>query len=307
MSAPVEGQTSAPKSKGSRGSRTSWKRLLLYLIATLAGLYSAWPLLVMALEGYSIDLSPLFSGTGVRLVAGVPYYSGGVFPTPIHYLDALVAGAFPRLVVNSLVIAFISIGIALGAGIPVAYILARVDIKGRTILAYMLLALRTVSPFVVVIPLYVTYSRIGLYDTYSGVSLAEDMLILSVVVWMLRGFFADIPQDVYDAASVFSRTEGQVFRRVVLPMVIPGIVVTALFALVLIWNEFLIAVTLTGPATKTVAVGVWSGMTENQVNYKSVNWDDLNAAGALAFGPAVAVMLSIRRYLAKGFSLGTAH
>ncbi len=261
----------------------------------------------MALEGYSIDLSPLLSGKGVRLVAGIPYYSGGVFPTPIHYLDALIIGAFPKLVENSLVIAFISIAIALGVGIPVAYILARVEIKGKTMIAYLLLALRTVSPFVVIIPLYITYSRIGLYDTYPGVSLAEDMLILSVVVWMLRGFFADIPKEVYDAASIFGNTEGQIFRRVILPMVIPGIVVTALFALVLIWNEFLIAVTLTGPATKTVAVGVWTGMTENQVNFKSVNWDDLNAAGTLAFVPAVAVMLAIRKYLAKGFSLGTAH
>ncbi|HUI00101.1 MAG TPA: carbohydrate ABC transporter permease [Nitrososphaerales archaeon] len=269
-------------------------------------MYSAWPLLVMGLEGYSIDLSPFFAGRGVRLVGGVPFYSGGVFPSPIHYLDALVIGAFPRLVANSLIIAFISISIALAVGIPVAYILARVEIKGKNIIAYLLLALRTISPFVVIVPLYITYSRIGLYDTYPGISLAEDMLVLSVVVWMLRGFFADIPKDVYDAASIFGNTEAQVFRRVVLPMVIPGIVVTALFALVLIWNEFLIAVTLTGPSTKTVAVGVWTGMTENQVNYRSVNWDDLNAAGTLAFAPAVAVMLSIRKYLAKGFSLGTA-
>jgi multiple sugar transport system permease protein len=306
MSTPASGEMRVTKPAKAGGSRRSLKRTLLYTVATLAGLYSAWPLLVMVLEGYSIDLSPFFSGRGVRLVAGVPFYSGGVVPTPIHYLDAIVVGAFPKLVENSLVVASISIAIALAVGLPVAYILARVDIRGRSAVAYMLLALRTVSPFAVIIPLYVTYSRIGLYDTYTGISLAEDMLVLSVVVWMLRGFFSDIPKEVYDAASLFGKSEGQIFRRVILPMVIPGIVVTALFALVLIWNEFLFAVTLTGPATKTVAVGVWTGMTSNGVNYRSVNWDDLNAAGTLAFVPAVAVMLVIRKYLARGFSLGTA-
>lgn len=302
MTSPAEVMRASKPSRRSRRSATG----LLYFAATLVGLYSAWPLLVMALEGYSIDLSPLMTGRGIRLVAGVPFYSGGIAPTPIHYIDALVIGAFPRLVENSLIIALVSIGIALGVGIPVAYILARVDIKGRNVIAYLLLALRTISPFLVIIPLYVTYSQIGLYDTFPGISIAEDMLILSVVVWMVRGFFADIPREVYDAASIFGNTEGQMFRRVILPMVIPGIVVTALFALVLIWNEFLIAVTLTGPSTKTVAVGVWEGM-GSQVNFKSVNWDDLNAAGTLAFVPAVAVMLAIRKYLAKGFSLGTAH
>jgi multiple sugar transport system permease protein len=295
-----------PRLKKARGRRPSLGRVALYVVAILAAFYSAWPLLIMALEGYAIDLSAIFAGKAVRLIYDIPYYSGGIFPTPIHYLDALIFGAFPKLVVNSLIIALISIAIALAVGIPIAYILARVEIKGRNVVAYLLLAMRTVSPFVVIIPLYITYSRIGLYDEYPGISLAEDMLVLSVVVWMLRGFFADIPKEIYDAASVFGRTEGQIFRRVILPMVIPGIVVTSLFALVLIWNEFLFAVTLTGGATKTVAVGVWTGMGAGEVT-RSVSWDDLNAAGALAFIPAVAVMLAIRKYLAKGFSLGAAH
>ena len=93
----------------------------------------------------------------------------------------------------------------------------------------------------VIIPLYIAYSRLGLYDTYEGVALAEQVLVLTVVVWMLRGFFSDIPRDVYEAATVFGKNEWQVFRRVVLPMVIPGVVVTTMFALVLLWNEFLIA------------------------------------------------------------------
>ena len=128
----------------------------------------------------------------------------------------------------------------------VAYALARLPIRGKGVISYMLLALRAVSPFAVVVPLYIVYTRNGLWDTYIGVALAEELVILSVVVWMLRGFFTDIPKEIYDAAAVFGATEWQIFRRVALRMVIPGIVVTALFAFVLIWNEFVISDILTG-------------------------------------------------------------
>jgi multiple sugar transport system permease protein len=89
-------------------------------------------------------------------------------------------------------------------------------------------------------------------------------------------------------------------------MVIPGMVVTALFGFVLIWNEFVLSGILTGGVTKTVSVGVWTGLGESTQTFRVIRFDDLNAAGFLSWVPAIAVMLAIRRYLAKGFSLGTA-
>jgi len=294
--------TAHPQPKRGR----SWGRIALYVALVLAAFYSFWPIMIMALEGYSIDLSPLFSGKGVTYVAGVPHYSGGIHPTPIHYLDAIHFNAFPKLVGNTLAISGISIGIALLVGTTVAYALARVNIRGKGIVMYTLLALRAVSPFIVVVPLYIIYTQNGLWDTYFGAALAEELLILSVVIWTLRGFFSDIPREIYDAAAVFGATEWQVFRRVALRMVVPGIVVTALFAFVLIWNEFIIADILTGPTAKTVAVGVWTGLGESTQAFKVINFDDLNAGGFLAWIPAIIVVLAIRKYLAKGFSLGTA-
>jgi multiple sugar transport system permease protein len=279
--------------------------VLTYVLLVLAALYSVWPIFIMSLEGYGIDLSPLFSGRAVRTIAGVPFFSGGIYPTPIFYKDALVLFGFPRLLSNTATYAAISIVIALAAGIVAGYTLARVPIRGKNVISYMLLALRAVSPFAVVVPLYVVFTHDGLWDTYFGVALAEELVILSVVVWMLRGFFTDIPREIYDAAAVFGATEGQIFRRVALRMVIPGILVTAFFAFVLIWNDFLISNTLTGPVTKSVMVGVWSGLGES-FSTRQVSFDDLNAGGFLAFIPAIIVMLAIRRYLAKGYSLGAA-
>ncbi len=283
------------------------RKVFMYGALVFAALYSVWPISIMAEEGFDIDLSPIFSGKGVSLAGGiVPYYSGGIHPTPIHYLDALNYSAFPRLMENTLAIAAISIIVALAAGVGVAYALARINIRGKSVISYMLLALRAVSPFVVVVPLYIIYNRTGLWDTYLGTAVAEELLILSVVVWMLRGFFSDIPKEIYDAAAISGASEWQIFRRVALRMVIPGIVVTALFAFVLVWNEFVISDIVTGPTAKTVAVGVWTGLGENTQTFKVIRFDDLNAAGFLAWLPAIAVMLVIRRYLAKGFSLGTA-
>ncbi|HXW36763.1 MAG TPA: carbohydrate ABC transporter permease [Nitrososphaerales archaeon] len=285
--------------------RLRTRRILLYVVAVLAALYSFWPIMTTALEGYNIDLAAIFSGRAFRLVGGLRY-NGGIYPSAIYYLQSLGVEAYPRLVVDTLIVAALSISIALLVGIPVAYVLARIDVRGKTLVSYLLLALRTVSQYVVIIPLYIAYSELGIYDSFTGIALAEQVLILSVVVWMLRGFFADIPRDVYEAATVFGKREWEVFRRVIFPMVVPGVVVTTMFALVLLWNDFIIADALTGAATRTVAVGVWEGLAINQLSFSAVAWDTLNAAGTLAYIPAAVVMLLIKRYLAKGFSLGLA-
>lgn len=299
----MSGAAAREQAKSSRRTR----RILLYVVAILAAFYSFWPVLVMALEGYNIDLGVIFAGRAVAIsIGGLTVAPKTIIPTAYYYMQALSIEAYPRLVANTLLIAALSIGLALAVGIPVAYVLARIDVRGKTFISYLLLALRTVSQFVVIIPLYIAYSSLGLFDTYTGIALAEQMLILSVVVWMLRGFFSDIPRDVYEAATVYGKNEWQVFRRVVFPMVIPGVVVTTMFALVLLWNEFLIADTLTSVGTRTVAVGVWEGMSLNQLSFSALAWDSLNAAGTLAYIPAIAAMLAIRKYLAKGFSLGMA-
>ena len=299
----MSGAAERSKAKSSRRRR----RILLYAVAILAAFYSFWPVMIMGLEGYNIDLGVIFAGRAIAIsIGGLTVAPRTIIPTAYYYMQALGIEAYPRLVADTLLVAALSIAIALAVGIPVAYVLARIDVRGKTFISYLLLALRTVSQFVVIVPLYIAYSKFGLYDSFTGIALAEQMLILSVVVWMLRGFFLDVPRDVYEAATVFGKNEWQVFRRVVLPMVIPGVVVVTMFALVLLWNEFLIADTLTGVATRTVAVGVWEGMSVNQLSFNVLAWPSLNAAGTLAYIPAIAVMLAIRKYLAKGFSLGMA-
>ncbi len=278
---------------------------LQYLALVLASLFSLWPVLIMFLEGFGIDLSPIFSGKGIRFVGGIPFYSGGINPSPVHYLDELNLGSFPRLVMNSSTIALLSVGVALAVGLPAAYALARLKIRGKNAVAFLLLALRTVSPFAIILPLFVFYTHTGLWDTYQGASLAYLVILLPVVVWVLRGFFADISREVYEAAELFGASEKQIFWRVALPQVLPGVAAVAVFAFALVWNEFLMADILTGPFAKTVSVGVWAGSAES-VGFRTLDLADLTAAGALAFIPAFSMLLLIKKYLARGFSLATA-
>jgi multiple sugar transport system permease protein len=281
------------------------RRLPVYVGLLLATLFSFWPITTMALEGADIDLGPLWSGRGIHFVAGVPFYSGGFFPTWANFRDALELGNFPRLVFNSSTIALLSIAIALAAGVPAAYALARSKLKGMSAVGFLLLALRTVSPFAIVLPLYLIYVHVGLFDSYAGMSLAYLVIDVPVVVWMLSGFFRDVPATVYEAAESSGASEFQVFWRVALPSVAVGVAATMIFAFVLIWNEFLIASLLTGAATKTVSLGVWSGIGEAFGGLQSADWDAINAAGTLSFVPAFALILVVRRYLARGFSLAT--
>ena len=281
-------------------------RLPVYLGLLLAALFSFWPISTMALEGADIDLGPLWSGKGIHFVSGVPFYSGGFFPTVANFLDAFQLDNFPRLVLNSTTIALLSIAIAMAAGVPAGYVLARSRLRGMGAVGFLLLALRTVSPFAIVLPLYLTYVKVGLFNSPLGMGLAYLVVDLPVVVWMLGGFFKDVPSAIYEAAETSGASERQIFWRIAVPSVAVGIAATVIFSFVLIWNEFLMASLLTGAATKTVSLGVWSGVGESFGGLQSAHWDAINAAGTLAFVPAFALILSVRRYLAKGFSLATA-
>jgi len=280
-------------------------RLRRYIVYLLVILWILWPIAIMILESVRIDLSPLLAGRGIQFIGGVPFYSGGFRPSIINYFEAFVFAAFPRLVLNSTVIALSSVISCLIIGTPAAYALVRFRFRGKGLLEFMVLTLRTISPFAVLVPFYWIYSRLDLWDTYLGMMGVYWVINLPIVVWMMRGFFADIPKDIWEAATLYGASEFTILRKVALPLVVPGLIATIIFAFVLSWNEFLYASILTGPVTKTVTKGIWFGMGEAG-GFKIVEWDDINTGGVLAFLPAVALILIIRRYLVRGFTLGSA-
>jgi ABC-type glycerol-3-phosphate transport system permease component len=277
-----------------------------FLLLCLGAFWIIWPIFTMFNEGMRVDLGPLMSGRGSSYVGRFFQPQGGIRYNPLTFIRAFTLENFPRAVLNSTVIAAISIGLALAVGILAAYALARHQFKGRGIVTLLVLVLRTITPLAVIVPFFIIYGQIGLFDTHIGMGLVYLIINIPIVTFMMRGFFADIPQSIYEAASAGGASEFQVLRKVALPLVIPGILATTIFAFVATWNEFLFAQFLSGIQAKPVSRGVWSGFAEAIESFKVLDFDELNANATLAMIPALLLSFMIRKYVARGFTLGTA-
>ncbi|MCS4538963.1 MAG: carbohydrate ABC transporter permease [Thaumarchaeota archaeon] len=285
-------------------SKHPWQRIRLLLLV-LTVLAISYPLLISVLEGIRIDLGPLMSGRGVSYFGRFFQGTGGITPNFAVWLRLLQQEAFPRLVLNSTSIALISIGLAVSVGVPAAYSMARHKFAGKNLFTLLLLSLRTISPFAVIVPFYLLYTQLNLYDTYQGMSIIYLIINIPIVVLMMRGFFSDIPKEIYDAASTSGASEITILRRIALPLVLPGLIATIIFAFVATWNEYLYALILSGIRAKTVSRGVWAGFGESIEGFGILDFDELNAGGTMALIPAAILALMIKKYLARGFSLGT--
>ncbi|HEY4673534.1 MAG TPA: carbohydrate ABC transporter permease [Nitrososphaerales archaeon] len=279
-------------------------KLRIFLLC-FAAFWIIWPITTMVMEGLRIDIGPLFAGRGSSFVGRFFQPQGGIKPNPITFIKAISFQNYPRAVLNSGIIATISIGLSLLVGIPAAYAFVRHKFKGKGILTLLILMLRTLSPFAVIVPFFIVYGQLQLFDTYIGMGLVYLIINIPIVTLMMRGFFADIPPQIYEAASTSGASEFQTLRRVVIPLVIPGILATIVFAFVATWNEFLFAQFLSGVQVKPVSRGVWSGFAEAIESFRVLDFDELNANSALALVPALTLAFLIKKYVARGFTLGT--
>ena len=223
-------------------------------------------------------------------------------PTLEHYHNAFVERSFGQYLLTSAIIAVLSTICALLLGTLAAYGLARFRLprKMNTRLALWILSTRMFPPIVTAVPLFLLMSKVGLLDTVAALVIVYTAFNLPFVVWMMRGFFQEIPRDLEEAALVDGDSRLGALRRVVLPMVAPGLAATAVFCLIISWNEFLFALTLTQTdAAMTLPVGIAGRVTQ----YK-IEWGAMSAAGVVAMIPILVFALAVQRYLVRGLSLG---
>ena len=288
----------------SQSKQKNNSRYIRYILLLSASLWVLWPISIMIEEGFRVDLGPLFSARGASFVGEFFQGQGGIRFSTIEYVKALRIEAYPRLLVNSVIIAVSSVIVAVLAGLPAAFTMAMYKFRGKAFLTYALLAMRTISPFAVLLPFFLIYGRLGLFDTYQGMAFVYLIINLPIITLMMRGFFKDIPKEIFEAAFMSGASDSYILRKVALPLALPGLAAAAVFAFVGTWNEFFYALFLTGTVTKTVSRGVWSGFSESIESFKILEFDELNAGGTLAIIPAVILSLAVQRYLARGFTLG---
>jgi multiple sugar transport system permease protein len=189
------------------------------------------------------------------------------------------------------------LGLLIGA--PTAYILARYKFRGRGDFGFWLLSTRMTPPVAMLIPFFVMFSWLGLMDTHIGLILAHVMLNLSIVVWLLRGFFAELPVEIEEASALDGDTYFQTFWRITLPLAMPGLISVGILIFLLSWNEFLFALVLGDSAVRTVPIGLYSF-----IGYQTIAWAELSASATLLIIPIIIFILIFQRHLIRGLTMG---
>ena len=199
---------------------------------------------------------------------------------------------------NSLVVAGVSSLIAMILGTFGAYSLARFNTGGEN-LAMWIISQRMIPPIAVVFPIFLAYVYFGMVDTYAGLILLYTAFNLPYVIWMMRGYIADIPLELEESALVDGCTRWQTLWKVVFPMVRSGLMATAVFTIEFAWNDFLFALILTRTEVITFPVQLTHYM-GGQSNF----WSKIAAMSVLGTLPIFLAVTLMQRYLVRGISLG---
>lgn len=218
-----------------------------------------------------------------------------------NYRAALATPGVARAFFNSIVIALVSTALTTFLGSLAAYALAKTYLAAavRRGLLVWILVTRIFPPVTTAIPYYVIIKNLQLGDTYLAMILTYVAYGLPFVVWLMLGFFQDLPADIEKAAIVDGCSLWQRFRQVVLPLALPGLAVTSVFAFIYSWNELLYASILTSFNAKTIPVVV-AGFISDQF----LRWGEMSAIGSLMVVPVMLFAAVAQRYLVRGLTFG---
>jgi len=220
-------------------------------------------------------------------------------PTFEHYISIFSEKHFGLPLWNSFIIASVNTICCLAVGLPAAYSFSRFKIPGGDSLAFYFLTSRMAPPIVVILPLFLIFRRLGLIDTKIALIIAYMTFNFSFVIWMMKGFFAEIPTDLDDSAMIEGCSRFGAFWRVVLPLTTPGLAASAIFSFIFSWNEFLFALIFTSINAKTLPVAASGFITD-----RMVLWGKLCAASVVIYFPVIIFALLLRSYLVRGLTFG---
>jgi multiple sugar transport system permease protein len=220
-------------------------------------------------------------------------------PTLENYREVLGEGSFMRYLGNSLFVGVIATVFTLILGCMAAYGLARFRFKGRKTLAYATLLLRTVPLAVLAVPVFMVWSQAGLINSLWGLILLYVAVNLPFTIWLLYGFILQVPPELEEAAAIDGCGPIQVFYKVVLPLIKPGLAAAAIFTFRIAWNEFILALVLTDRATRTLPVAASLYITDI-----GVDWGKIMALGSLIAIPPLVFTFIAARQIITGLTAG---
>ncbi len=201
--------------------------------------------------------------------------------------------------VNSFIYVSLNTVISLSVALPAAYAFSRYRFFGDNHLFFWLLTNRMAPPAVFALPFFQLYSSVSLFDTHIAVALAHCLFNVPLAVWILEGFMRGVPREIDETAFIDGYGFTRFFTKIFIPMIAPGIGVTAFFCFMFSWVELLLSRTLTSVEAKPI-----TAIMTRTVSASGLDWGVLAAAGVLTIIPGAIVIYFVRNHIAKGFALG---
>ena len=203
------------------------------------------------------------------------------------------------MVLNSVIVAGVTVLIAVPCASLAAYSFSRFRVKGRKILFFLVLSTQFIPAVVIVLPFFLMFRSIGLLDTRIALIIVNLAIVTPFVIWMIKGFIDAIPVDSEEAALIDGASRLRVIRDIVLPMAAPGILTSSIFCFILTWNEFLFSLILTRRDAVTLPVGLVNFRTE-----RGDLWELMSAAGVMITVPIFIMAILIQKHFTRGMTAG---
>jgi len=220
-------------------------------------------------------------------------------PTLENFKRSLSFGG-ARALLNSVIVTLFSVSLVMIVSSLAAYCFSRFKFKGRETLMLDILTVRMFPPIVTALPLYFIASSLGLINSHLILILVYSMFNAPLATWLMKSFIDEVPLEIEEAASIDGCSHLERLRHIVLPLVLPGVIVTMTICSIFIWNEFLYATLLVGGGpNKTFPVQV--ALT---VKHKSIAWGEACALGTISILPILAIFILVRNYLVRGLTFG---
>jgi multiple sugar transport system permease protein len=258
-----------------------------------------WLVILAALAFFLLPVVWIFL-TSFKAQGEVFHYPPIFWPKHVNFrfYSTTLGGAGGKALKDSLIVASANTGLSLLVGVPTAYSISRFRVGGQH-LAFWILSIRMFPPVASAVPLFLLFRKYEMLDSYWALIIAYLTFNVPFVVWFVKGFFDDLPRDLEEAALVDGASRWRAFAGIAVRLAVPGIVTSALLALVLSWNEFLLALFLTRSQVRTLPVAL-----ANLVGGHEIQWGEIGALTVIAIVPVVALALVLQRYVVRGLTFG---
>jgi multiple sugar transport system permease protein len=268
-------------------------RIIAYLFLIFLALIGLAPLIYLAI---------LSTKRRIEIAAEVPPSLNFHWEQIVkNYSEVLFSQGMLSFIGNSALVVSIATALALLIGTPAAYAFSRLRFRGSTNLANTILSLRFMPPIAVAIPLFIMVKTVGLQNSYPGLILPYVAFSIPLVVWIMIGFFDEIPREIDEAAMIDGASHYLILWRIMLPIVRPGLMTSALFGALFIWNEFLVALyVINSRSYQTISMGAATLISAQ----RPIDWNIAAAVGVVTMIPILIFSLFVQRYIVRGLTAG---